>query len=411
MSPPRTKFPILYRLTTALLVGVLGLVPGYAQPQAEVPALGGIPGLTPQNAWDLTGYVKYMATLAIPDSGDNVLDHLVHQRFNFEYRFSGNLRINAGMRNRLLFGDSAELPGFGDRVGADPGYWDLTTNWLDKRGALGTTSFDRLYLNWHNDHWQLRGGRFRINWGMTTLFNPNDLFNSYSIYDFDYEERPGSDALMVTRKLGFASQLDLVYNPDSDSTLSSYAGRYRFNHRGWDGQLLLGRAGLDNVLGIGFAGEVGGAGLRGEITRFHTTESQWAGQPRADATVASIESDYSFGGRRNWLGRAALLYLSHPQDPDSALAFLGLPLTARTLSFTRWSGYAELGFDPSALSRLTLSTTGYDDGSLFIGLSASYSLATDWQLLGVLQRFDGRGDSLFGQTPSTLLYGQVRWSF
>ncbi|SHI14856.1 hypothetical protein [Ferrimonas marina] len=375
------------------------------------PALAQIPGLTPEKAWDLNGYVKYMASAALPDSGDNALDHLVHQRFNFEYRFDGNLRFNAGMRNRLLFGDTAELPGYGDLVGFDPGYWDLTTNWLDKRGVVGTTSFDRLYLDWHNVDWQLRGGRFRINWGMTTVFNPNDIFNSYSIYDFDYEERPGSDAVRVTRKLGFASQLDLVYNPDDDSALTSYAGRYLFNHRGWDGQLILGKSGLDNVVGLGFAGDLRGAGLRGEITHFHTTESEWDGQPLEDATVASLESDYSFGGRRNWLGRAALLYISHPQDPDSALAFLNLPLTARTLSFTRWSGYGELGFEPTALSRLTMSATGYDDGSYFIGLNGSYSLANDWQLLGVLQRFDGSGDSLFGDTPSTLLFAQVKWSF
>ena len=38
-----------------------------------------------------------------------------------------------------------------------------------------------------------RIGRQRINWGTTTIWNPNDIFNAYNFLDFDYEERPGMD--------------------------------------------------------------------------------------------------------------------------------------------------------------------------------------------------------------------------
>ncbi|ADN75741.1 conserved hypothetical protein [Ferrimonas balearica DSM 9799] len=370
-----------------------------------------IPGLAPEQPWQFGGYVKYMATATLPDQTDNGFDHLLHQRFNVEYRFSPSLRFNAGMRNRVLAGDSAELPGYGDLIGRDDGYFDLTHNWVDNKGLVATTTFDRLYLDWQSGQWQVRGGRFRINWAMATLWNPNDLFNSYSIYDFDYEERPGSDAISLTRVLGFASQADLVYNPADDSELNSAAGRYLFNHQGWDGQLVLGKAGLDNVIGAGFAGDIAGAGVRGEVSHFSPNRSEWQGQALQHATVATLESDYSFAGQRNWMVRGALLYISNPQDPGNALAFLNLPLTARTLSFTRWSGYADASFDLSPLSRITLSGTGYDDGSYFIGVNASHSLADDWQLLGVLQRFDGSDSSLFGQSPATLLFGQVRWNF
>ncbi|MBY5920764.1 hypothetical protein [Ferrimonas balearica] len=370
-----------------------------------------VPGLAPQKNWDLGGYIKYMATGTIADEGENGLDHLLHQRFNFEYRFSDSLRVNAGMRNRVLAGDTAELPGFGGLVGRDDGYLDLTHNWIDKSGLVGTTTFDRLYLDWQDNDWQLRGGRFRINWAMATLWNPNDLFNSYSIYDFDYEERPGSDAVLVSRKLGFASQLDLVYNPARESEFTSYAGRYLFNRKGWDGQILVGKSGLDAVIGVGMAGDIGGAGVRGEVSRFEPTRDSWQEVPLEAATVATLESDYSFVSRRNWMVRGALLYISNPQEPDSALAFLNLPLTARTLSFTRWSGYGDVSADLTALTRLTLSATAYDDGSYFVGLNASHSLADDWQLLGVVQRFDGSSDSLFGETPATLLFGQIRWNF
>ncbi|MGF1679968.1 hypothetical protein [Photobacterium minamisatsumaniensis] len=388
------------RLTAGLVAGI-----------ASSHTLAQIPGLAPEKAWDLNGYVKYMATATVPDGESSGVDNLIHQRFNFEYRFNDQLRFNAGMRNRLLFGDTAELDGYGELIEFDNGYMDLSKNWLDKKGVVGNSQFDRLYLDWRNDDWQLRGGRFRINWAMSTLWNPNDIFNSYSIYDFDYEERPGSDAVMGSRKLGFASSVDVVYNPNSDSDLTSYAGRYLFNHQGWDYQLLLGKARLDHVIGAGFAGDIKGAGLRGEWSWFEPTQDSWQDEDLESSSVATVEVDYSFGGRRNWMARASVLHISNPQDPANAVAFLNLPLSARTLSFTNWTGYADASFDISPLSRLTFSATYYDDGSFFVGASNSYSLADDWQLLGVIQRFDGSSNSLFGDSASTLVFGQLRWSF
>lgn len=129
------------------------------------------------------------------------------------------------------------------------------------------------------------------------------------------------------------------------------------------------------------------------------------------SSVATVEVDYSFDGNRNWMARTSVLHISNPREQGNALIFLNRPLTARTLSFTELSWYADASFDISPLSRLTLSTTYYDDGSYFFGASNNYSLSDDWQMLTVLQRFDGSSDSFFGKTPATLLYWQLRWSF
>ena len=127
--------------------------------------------------------------------------------------------------------------------------------------------------------------------------------------------------------------------------------------------------------------------------------------------VASLESDYSFGGKRSWLGRMAWLFISEPVEASSALAYLNLPLNAKTLSFTQNTLYADVSFDLTSLNRLTASVSYYDDGSYFAGLSSNYSLATDWQLLTVVQCFSGESDSLFGEAPATLLYANIRYSF
>ncbi|OCH27068.1 hypothetical protein A6E12_00715 [Aliivibrio fischeri] len=372
-----------------------------------------IPGLAPEKKWDLNGYVKYMATNTIPNASSypSTFDNLIHQRFNFEYRFSDHLRVNLGMRNRLMFSDTAEYPNYGEYISYDPGYVDLSKNWLDKKGVVGNSQFDRAYINWNKNDWQVRVGRFRINWGMTTVWNPNDIFNSYSIYDFDYEERPGTDAIMISKKLGFASSIDMVFNPNSNSELDSYATRYLFNKQGWDMQVLLGKSHLDYVLGAGFAGDVYGAGVRGEFSWFEPTQSHYDNQDLVASSVSSLEMDYRFNSVNNWVLQGSVMHISEPQDVDSAMSYLNLPLTARTLSFTHWTWYSSLGFDISSLSRMNIMGSYYDDGSYFIGLNQTYSLSDNWQLIGVVQYFDGMKDSVFGENPSTLLYAQVKWSF
>ncbi|MCW8348471.1 hypothetical protein MD535_21020 [Vibrio sp. ZSDZ65] len=376
-----------------------------------------IPGLVPESNWDLGGYVKYMATGLVPDHSDNALDHLIHQRFNYEYRFTPSFRFNAGMRNRVLMGDSVSLPYYSQVTEWDAGYFDLSRNIVDNDKVIVNSQFDRLYLDWQGEEWRSRVGRYRINWAMNTIWNPNDLYNAYSIYDFDYEEKSGTDAISISRKLGFASSLDVVYSPSKDSNLQRYSARYLFNLQGWDVQTLLGRSGVDNVIGAGFAGDIKGAGIRGELTWFDPWlkdyQPQTYQQPQAykQTLVSSVEADYSFGGQRNWLARASVLYISEPQQTFDAATYLTLPLTARTLSFTRYTGYADVSFDLSPLSQFTASASYYQDGSYFVGLSNRYSLAEDWQLLTVVQRFDGSAESLFGKTPSTLLFANIKWSF
>ncbi|USD64006.1 hypothetical protein [Vibrio sp. SCSIO 43136] len=370
-----------------------------------------IPGLTPQKNYDLNGYVKYMATANIPKNSTTSYDHLIHQRFNFEYRFSPEFQVNLGMRNRLIWGESSRHPGYAYLVGLDQGYMDLTTHWYDNDGVLGTTQFDRAYVQWQNQDWRLRAGRSRINWAMTTIWNPNDIFNSFSIYDFDYEERSGSDSIAISRSLDFASQWDLVYSPNRDTDLDSYAGRYLLNHQGWDAQIIVGKSLLDQVVGFGLAGDRYGAGIRMEASYFKPTRDEWNGVPQQASTVASLETDYSFGGNRNWLGRLAYLHISNPIEAESAIAYVNLPLSAKTLSFTTHTFYADLGFDVTPLWRTTVSTIYYQDHSWFASLNSTYSLSDNLQLIGVLQRFDGSSDSLFGNSPASLVFAQVKWSF
>ena len=388
-------------IMSVIMICALWNAPQYAQ----------IPGLTSQSPWDMGGYVKYMATYSYPKEGKDNLDHLLHQRFNLEYRFDSGVSINLGLRNRVLMGDSLDLPYYSQYIERDSGYWDMSRNLVENDSVIVNSQLDRLFVDWQNDQWKARVGRFRINWAMNTVWNPNDLFNAYSIYDFDYEERAGSDAILVGRQIGFAGGVEAAFSPSRDSELNSAAARYYGNMRSWDYQLIIGKSLSDHVIGAGFATDVLGAGLRAELTWFDPTDSQLTLEQQNQMLVASSEVDYSFGGVRSWLMRVAWLYIDNPIDIANAKSYLGLPLSAKTLSFTSHTTYLDLSFDLTPLNRMTLSSSYYQDNSYFIGVSNSYSLANDWQFLTVLQHFGGRTKSLFGVNPTTMIFMNLKWSY
>ncbi|WP_375749813.1 hypothetical protein [Vibrio sp. HN007] len=369
-----------------------------------------IPGLEPEKQWSLGGYIKYMPSYSIVDDGPDRSDQLIHQRFNFEYRFKSKTRVNVGVRNRIFQGDSVEQPLFSKLVSKDYGYIDLSKNWYENRNTIANSQIDRLSLTHNKEDWQIRAGRFRVNWSMNTIWNPNDVFNTYSVYDFDYQEKPGTDAFSLSKQLGYASQFDVVYHPKSDSTSDSWALRYLHNQSGWDIQLIGGQAYEDNILGMGAAGDRFGAGLRAEISHFMPHNSA-GNSDEKNNTVISTEADYSFGGEYNLSVRGAYLYVKQPQEPTNAAVYLNLPLTAKTLSFTRHTIYSELNFDTSALNKVSLAGIYYQESSYYLSLTDTYSLANDWQLIGIIQRYSGKDDSLFGKSRSTLLYLQIRWDF
>jgi hypothetical protein len=71
------------------------------------------------------------------------------------------------------------------------------------------SNIDRMHLSYINGPWEVHAGRQRVNWGRTFVWNPNDLFNNYAFLDFDYEERPGVDALTAQYNWDYASSLEV----------------------------------------------------------------------------------------------------------------------------------------------------------------------------------------------------------
>lgn len=376
----------------------------------SVDVLAEIPGLIPESKWDLNGYVNYRINGYFVQDEKDYSEQSIQQRFNYEYRFSPYVSFNAGMRNRLIYSDVVEEAGYSESFDHDAGYMDLSTNLLEEDKILVNSQFDRLYLTWQRNDWLIRGGRFRINWGMSTIWNPNDIFNTYSVYDTDYVERPGTDGFLIRQKLNYASGFELVISPAKNQEQNGYAGRYYFNYDGWDAQILAGRANQDNVVGIGFSGSVNDAGVRGE-TSFFKPANEGVTTEKDNTVISSLELDYSFTSQRNWGIKTGVLHTSDPYMPDSSVTYLSQSLSVRTLSFTEFTGYAEVGFDLTSLNRSSLSAIYYQEQSLYLCYTNRYSLSDNWQLTASIQHFNGSESSLFGQSPATIVYTMIRWDW
>jgi len=224
-------------------------------------------------AQTLSGYVSGMPSVIVLQPQDEAWwQTLAHNRLNFGWQMSPHLRMDAGVRNRLMFG-SKELinPAV---VKHDPGLMQLSWNWATVEtgrapSLLGNTAFDRLNVTYEKDQWKLQLGRQRINWGQTFVWNPNDIFNTYSFFDFDYPERPGCDAFRATFYGSATSSSELAVSLSHNSTATA-ALLHRWNRNNVDYQLIAGLlAENDIVIGGAMTSDFSGLNIRSEASYFY----------------------------------------------------------------------------------------------------------------------------------------------
>lgn len=355
----------------------------------------------------LVGYVKDMQTLWLGKDDDILSDNLIHNRLNFS-AFAGDFTFHAGMRNRLMWGDFTRMEDYREYIGTDGGYQDLSWNLIGQDGLLLNASIDRLYMDYTYNKFQITLGRQRINWGLNLVWNPNDLFNAYSFLDFDYEERPGSDALRIQYYTGMASSIEVVAQASDSLNVGTLAALWRFNIMNYDVQLLGGKTKDDWIAGGGWAGDIVGAGFRGEGTWFYSPDSI---SERAHQFVASISADYTFDNSLYFhLGG---LYNSKGAKGNAGVGsyFQNADLSAKNLSFARYSLFAQLTYPISPIISATFSgIMNPMDYSLFVGPSMAISLSDNLALSLMGQVFVGEEGTEFGGYGQ-LYYLRLKYSF
>ncbi len=363
-----------------------------------------------QHNWTLNGYVKYMQTISFQQIDKEwTTDNVIHNRFNFNWNINNNLTFNAQMRNRIFYGETVTtFPKYPDIVNQDNGVLNLSMIVFEGKSVFMQSTFDRFYLDYNIKNVQITIGRQRINWGQTFVWNPNDLFNSYNFFDFDYEEKPGSDAIRLQYYPSYSSKLDLVVKIDHNNKITA-AALYRFNKWSYDIQVLGGYYNeTDYVVGAGFSGSLLKGGFRGEVSYFYPKDNF---SDTTGTIVLSLGYDYTF--RNSLMLQFEGLYNGYGKNSSSfnLVDFYFMQLSPQNLSLTKFSVLGQISYPVTPLFVGTFSAMySPNDKSLYLGPSVTYSLKENLELSIYTQYFTSNTPVEQGG-KGVFLYWRIKWSF
>ena len=366
------------------------------------------------SSFEIKGYLSNMQSAMFEDpSKDWIIDGLFHNRLNFYWYGGEHFNASIQFRNRLMYGETLKLiPGYIDNIEKEDGLFDLSINLLSGESYVLNSAIDRIWFQYTTEGFSATVGRQRINWGQTLVWNVNDVFNTYSYFDFDYEERPGSDAVRLQFYPNYTSTIETAVKIDSAHRVTA-AAMYRFNVFSYDIQLLAGILNEEDYLGgIGWSGNIGGAGFRGEATYFHPKQNF---SDTSGMFMGSVGIDYTFPNTLMLQGE--YLYSSNPYF--SAYGFIDYysgPLTVKQLAFTEHTLFASGSYQITPLFFASLSGMYFPKmKGYFIGPNLSYNILSNLDLAFFLQYFNVEQESFITGEKSrqqiTLWFLRLKWSF
>lgn len=360
---------------------------------------------------ELNGYVKYMNTAMFshPDSMWMV-DNLIHNRLNYTWYINDKLNVVAGMRNRFIYGDFVKfMPNYAQGLEQDDGVLHfLTNNISDGQSYVLTSTFDRAYFEYNSDKWTWTLGRQRINWGQSLAWNPNDIFNTYSFFDFDYEERPGSDALRAQYFPNYTSVVEGAVKVDRNNQVTA-AALYRFNKWGYDLQLLGGVLDTtDYMIGAGWSGSVKDFGFTGEVSYFHPQEKS---TDSIGVAIVTAGLSYMFSNSLSLTFEANYNAFYEHLNIANFNSQFSMPLSVKTSSFSRFSYFAQLAYPIHPLLSASLATMYFPslENGYFVMPSLSFSLSDNVECALYGQYFEGQFSAQ--KETITMAFLRFRYSF
>ena len=353
----------------------------------------------------ISGYVTAMQS-AMFDSikGNWINDNLVHNRINLEYYSGTHFIFAAEFRNRLFTGDMVKInPLYPQIIGSDAGLIDMSWNLFSEKSFLLNSAIDRLWVDFNSGIVQVRVGRQRINWGQTLVWNPNDIFNAYSYFDFDYPERPGSDAIRFQVYPSVNSTAEIAVKANSNDEITM-AGLYRFNKWGYDIQFLGGYVNSEDfVLGTGWSGAISSILFRGEMSWFQPSDES---RDTTGKGLFTIGFDKIFSN--NAMAQLQVMYCNRPNHFGSFDSFYSGTLSSKDLAFSEFSAFGSFTYPVTPLLNLTVSGMWYPDlDGYFAGPSIDYSMAENIDFSLIWQHFEGE----MGPVKSRINLGFLRLKY
>ena len=374
------------------------------------------------SSWGAGGYLKNLLTWS---DGPALGFTAGEGRWQNTTQFRLNLRwypvesVTACLESRhlaVLQRNIGKGTGYLGVIPSQTGYYLDLEGQRVNRSSLFTTAVDRMYLDWTYRSLEVTAGRQRVAWGTCLVWNPTDLFNPYSVLDFDYEEKPGTDALRIQVYTGAVSTVELAGAPGRTDGQTTYGMRYLSGLGGYDISMVAGWERRFWRLGLGWAGQIEGGGFRGEVLYSKPGETivlgpgvgSSDGAALTDFWTLALSYDYTF--RNSFYVHSELLYNGLGTTDDAGLRRAETIITGE-LSPARYSVFQELAYDITPLLRCDIfAIANPSDRSWTCVSSLAYSLSPDWELSAFVIPSGGRTGSEFGGIPGQAAL-RIRYDF
>lgn len=366
--------------------------------------------------FDWGGYSKYLLSYSkIEGVNENLLDHIIHTRFNFRYYFNDNSNISFALRNKLIFGNSIEkIPSYVENL-QDKKSLIRLNEIIIKRGKITDyIEVDRFYLTLLSENFQFDIGKQRIAWGTSWVWNITDLFNPLSILDFDYEERPAIDGIRFQYFPGILTKIDLAIKPEKSLDKFTSAIQVSTNFLEYDIYFLTGIHKNRFFIGSSWAGNIWDAGFRGEFIAFQPPSKLnspilhiFKNEKRTQISCV-LSFDYTFS---NSLYLHSEILYNNIGAKDSLSLIKQESLELGLLSPAKISLFYQIGYNISPLVRLDIfSLHNPIDKSLALLPSFNYSFSQDLDFSLILLFIFGKNYAEFFPN-SKMYFGRVKYSF
>jgi hypothetical protein len=362
--------------------------------------------------WELSGYQKDMQVFILLPESDlfpvsmAYMDNLLHNRLNFAWYPTQDLTFKTELRTRFFWGDQVRLQpaDYIELLNESNDYLKLSFGKADSLGIAFHSMIDRLYLDYTKGGWQFRVGRQRINWGINTAWNPNDIFNAYSFTDFDYEEKPGSDAFLAKYYINFASSIEIAIKVFDDWDNAVAGALLKWNRWNYDFQLLTGYMQNNLVGGGGWAGNLFDAGFKGEFSYFYAMD-----EAEEDGFALTLGLDYIF--KNSLYANLGFLYNLNGVNDQSLSNIFSFELSAKNLYPYKTALFAQASypFTPLFSGGMALIYSPVKSHPLFINPHFGYSISDNLDL-GVFGQLILEKNEKF-QSPVQAFFIRMKYSY
>lgn len=354
----------------------------------------------------IKGYIKDMQILNFnKDFRNLVSSNIIHNRINVKWKPLTNTTVVAELRNRMFWGEEVKLsPGFANMLRNQNEKLNMQKAWVSDSAFVLHTNAERLYFDYNSSKVNVRIGRQRINWGMTTTWNPNDIFNTYNFLDFDYEERPGSDGGKFQYRFDNSVNVEIAYANTGKNSSNIVAAKFFMNKWNYDVQIISGLYRDHATVGCGWAGSIKDAGFKGEVQYF------FSNQDAASHLSLTLDGDYMF--KKSWyLNTGILLNTNGLDKPVAVWEAVDLSISPEQLMPTKWNLIITSSKEINPLFTVTASALYAPGTNLLVILpSLQYSLMENLDISLYWQSFFAEVDNHFA-AASHRCFLRLKWSF